>query len=120
MNTVQVKFPGWLAVHSPQSASWPARAKPAGDAPIKSFQFSAEDAARFMRIVSECGSIRTHYDIYRWLSGELQHFLPHHILLSAWGDFAAFELKIDLASSIPGLRNAQLAQCRVYRLVRQA
>ena len=121
MNTVQVKLPRWLGIYSAETTNWPARAKPsAADVPLKSFQFSSEDAARFMRIVSECGRIRTHYDIYRWLSGEMQHFLPHHILFSAWGDFAAWDLKLDLASSVPGVRTEQLAHCRVDRLVRQA
>jgi len=120
MNTVQVKLPRWLGIYSAETTSWPARAKPSADARVKGFEFSAEDAARFIHIVSECGRIRTHYDIYRWLSGELQHFLPHHILLSAWGDFAAFDLKLDLTSGIPGVRTAQLAHCRVDRLVRKA
>ena len=72
------------------------------------------------RVVAECGRIRRHYDIYRWLGGEVQHFLPHQILLSAWGDFQDWQVKLDLTSAMPGVRTAQLAYCRVDGLVRQA
>ena len=120
MNQMQVKLPRWMGIYSAETLGWPARGKPSADAPHKSFQFSPEDSARFMRILSECGRIRSHYDIYRWLGGDIQHFVPHQILLSAWGDFGAWDLKLDLASGLPGVRTAQLAHCRVDALVRQA
>jgi transcriptional regulator EpsA len=84
------------------------------------FQLSAEDGARFLRIVAECGAIRRHCDMQRWLRGDLQSFLPHDILLSAWGDFDAWELKLDLFSGLPGLRAGRLAHCGVSELVREA
>ena len=122
MNTVQVKLPSWMGVCDVALAPWGARApvKPADKVPVKSFQFSAEESARFLRIVAECGRIRGHYDLYRWLSGEVQHFLPHEILLSAWGDFASWDLKLDLTSGLPGVRTAHLAHCRVDPMVRHA
>ena len=119
MNTVQVKLPRWMGVFE---APWPAQAplKPAAEVPLKSFEFTADESTRFLRIVAECGGIRRHYDIYRWLRGEVQHFLPHDILLSAWGDFASWDLKLDLTSALPGVRTASLAHCRVDSLLRQA
>jgi transcriptional regulator EpsA len=122
MNTVQVKLPRWMGVYDMALAPWSAAApvKPAVEVAVRKFQFTAEESARFLRIVSECGRIRRHYDIYRWLRGEVQHFLPHDILLSAWGDFANWDLKLDLASGLPGVRTAQLAHCRVDQLFRQA
>ena len=119
MNTVQVKLPRWMGVFE---APWPAQAplKPATEVPLKSFEFTADESARFVRIVAECGGIRRHYDIYRWLRGEVQHFLPHDILLSAWGDFASWQLKLDLTSGLPGVRTASLAHCRVDSLLRHA
>jgi transcriptional regulator EpsA len=97
---------------------WPAspaaEAKPAPEVETKSFQLTAEESTRFFRIVAECGRIRRHYDIYRWLGGEVQHFLPHEIMLCAW------DVKLDLTSGLPGVRTAQLAHCRVDSLLRQA
>lgn len=122
MNTVQVKLPRWMGVYGVPLAPWPAAGpvKAAANVALKSFQFTAEESARFLRIVSECGRIRRHYDIYRWLSGEVQHFLPHEVLLSAWGDFAGGELKLDLTSGLPGVRTAQLAHCPLDDLLRRA
>jgi transcriptional regulator EpsA len=122
MHTVQVKLPRWMAAYDRALAPWSAVApvKPAAEVAVRKFQFTAEESVRFLRIVSECGRIRRHYDIYRWLRGEVQHFLPHDILLSAWGDFANWDLKLDLASGLPGVRTAQLAHCRVDQLFRQA
>ena len=119
MNTVQVKLPRWMGIYE---VPWAARAplRPAPEVAHKSFQFTAEESGRFLRIVAECARIRRHYDIYRWLGGEVQSFLAHDILLSAWGDFASWELKLDLTSALPGVRTASLAHCRVDSLLRRA
>ena len=124
MNTVQAKIPRWVVGQGMPLVSWSAGAarnlKPVPDIAPKDFQLTAEESGRFLRIVSECGRIRSHYDVYRWLSAEVQHFLPHEVMLSAWGDFAAWDLKLDLASGVPGVRSAQLAHCRLDAFVRQA
>ena len=121
MNTLQARVPAWLRGYTPQiPVTWP-QVSPAAVKPVepKSFELTVDESARFFRIVSECGRIRRHYDIYRWLGGEVQHFLPHEILLSAWGDFATSEITFDLTSALPGVRTGQLAHCRVDSLVRQ-
>ena len=123
MNTVQARIPRWIGGYQPQPATrWPAgaAAKPAPEAEEKNFPLTADESARFFRVVAECGRIRRHYDIYRWLGGEVQHFLPHEILLSAWGDFDNWDVKLDLTSALPGVRTGQLAHCRADSLVRQA
>ena len=121
---MQVKMPRWMEAFAVPATPWPPRTPERGKAQFehgpKSFQLTAEECARFVRIVSDCGRIRRHYDLYRWLSGEVQQFLPHEIMLSAWGDFANGSLKLDLTSDIAGVRTAQLAQCRLDPLVREA
>lgn len=124
MDTVQVKIPRWIGGYGVHPAAWStsevAVVKPAPLIAPKAFQLTTEERVRFLRIVAECGRIQRHYDIYRWLSGDVQHFLPHQILLSAWGDFASWNLKLDLTSGLPGVRTGQLAHCRVDQLLRQA
>lgn len=124
MNTVQARIPRWIGGYGEFPPTWPADqvagAKAGPQVAPKALQLTPEEGARFMRIVSECGRIQRHYDIYRWLSGEVQHFLPHAVLLSAWGDFANWEIKLDLTSGLPGVRTAQLAHCRVEPLLRRA
>jgi transcriptional regulator EpsA len=125
MNTVQARIPRWIGGYAPQPATrWPAApataVKPVHETAEKTFPLTAEESTRFFHVVAECGRIRRHYDIYRWLGGEVQHFLPHEILLSAWGDFDNWDVKLDLTSALPGVRTGQLAHCRVDSLVRQA
>jgi len=123
MDTVQERAPSWMdavASGTPLSA-WSARDAHSASRPSAGlFQLSAEGGARFLRMVSECGRIRRHCDMHRWLRGEVQYFLPHDILLSAWGDFDAWELKLDLFSGVPGLRAGRLDQCGAEQLVREA
>jgi len=83
-------------------------------------ELSAEESARFLRIVAEATLVTRHYDLFRWLSGELQQFLPHEILVSAWGDFARWSVQMDVTSGLPGVRTGQLAHCPVDELVRKA
>ena len=123
MNTVQAPIPHWIGGYAPASA-WSGNAapvaKPFVEVAANSFQLTADESARFFNIVAQCGRIRRHYDIYRWLGGEVQHFLPHEILLSAWGDFANWDIRLDLTSALPGVRTGQLAHCRIDPLVREA
>jgi transcriptional regulator EpsA len=123
MNTVQAKLPRWVLSQGVPLVPWSSGAarglKPVPDSAPKDFDLTAEESSRFLRIVAECGRIRSHYDVYRWLGGEVQYFLPHEILLSAWGDFDSWDVKLDLTSGVPGVRTGQLAHCRVESLVRQ-
>ena len=91
-----------------------------GDQGGRAFQPTSDESERFVQVVSECARIRRHVDVYRWLSGEVQHFLPHDILITAWGDFSSWDLKLDVASGLPGVRTARLEQCRLDGLLRQA
>lgn len=123
MDAVQARVSSWMGavVSSAPFSTWSARdADSASRPPARVFHLSAEEGARFLRIVSECGRIRRHGDLYRWLSGEVQHFMPHEMLFSAWGDFETRELKLDLICGLPGLRTSRLAHCRAEQLIRDA
>ena len=103
------------------SHSWGGAIAPAGArAQTPRFELGAEDSAAFLRIVSESTLIESHYGIYRWLQGEVQQFLPHEILLCAWGDFAHWRLAFDVTSGLPGVRTALLARCPLDAVVRRA
>lgn len=78
------------------------------------------ESARFFRVLSAATQVRRHEDAYEWLSGELQQFLPHEILVSSWGDFARRELQVDVTSGLPGVRTAQLAHCSIDGLLEEA
>lgn len=101
--------------HASSGESIPAKANA-----HRTFELSPEESARFLRVVAESTLITRHYEIYRWLNGELQQFLPHDILICAWGDFSGWNLQFDITSGLPGVRTRQLAHCPVDELIREA
>lgn len=103
-----------------QVQSWSGESIAAKAHADQTFELTAEESARFLRIVSEGSLITRHYEIYRWLNGELQQFLPHDILICAWGDFSSWNLQLDITSGLPGVRTGQLAHCPVDDLIREA
>lgn len=50
--------------------------------------------------------MRRHLDLLRWLQGEIQHHLPHEIMIAAWGDFSTCRIRHDIVSPLPGIRTA--------------
>jgi transcriptional regulator EpsA len=65
---------------------------------------SAEHLDRYYRIITEAISIRRHNELLAWLQGELQYYLPHEILIAAWGDFTTNLICYDIVSALPGIR----------------
>lgn len=79
----------------------------------KAFHLTVDEGERLLRIIAESQLITRHVQLFLWLQGEIQHFLPHQILISAWGDFANWNLKLDVISGLPGVRTEQLAHCGI-------
>ena len=65
---------------------------------------SAEDLDRYSRLVREAIGVRRHFELLRWLQGDVQHFLPHEIMIAAWGDFGLGLIHHDIVSALPGVR----------------
>ena len=89
-------------------------------ATLRRFELSAEESACFLRIVAESTTVTSHYALYRWLQGEVQQFLPHQILVCAWGDFMRWRLTFDVTSGLPGVRTELLTRCPIDSVVRKA
>lgn len=90
--------------------------KPAQEA----FDLTAEEGATFLRIVSDSLFIQRRDELFVWLQGELQRFLPHQILISVWGEFSAWNLRFDILSSLAGARTEKAADCDIDELLRRA
>jgi transcriptional regulator EpsA len=69
-----------------------------------SFSLSAEQVERYAGIIREWMAVRRHYDLFLWLQGEIQHYLPHEIMLAAWGDFHSNLIHHDIVSALIGVR----------------
>jgi transcriptional regulator EpsA len=83
----------------------------------RAFGLTEEEQARYLRVVADSLQIRRHYQLFLWLQGELQAFLPHEILVSAWGNFSEPRLHLDIVSSLPGVRTAELSRCDINGVV---
>lgn len=53
-------------------------------------------------------AITRHVDFFMWLQEDICRFLPHDMLVAAWGDFSAGRLSYDVASSIPGVHTRKI------------
>ena len=82
------------------------------------YHLTEEEGEKFLRIVSGSRVIHRHHDLFVWLGGELQEFLPHDIFISACGDFDKRQVKLDIVSALPGVRTARLANCGIDELVK--
>ena len=66
---------------------------------------NSEDLVRYYALISEVFGVRRHIDLMRWLQGDVQHYLPHDILVAAWGDFHLGLIHYDIVSSMEGVRS---------------
>ena len=66
---------------------------------------SHEDLARYYRLITEIVGVRRHIDLMHWLQGEVQRYLPHDIMIAAWGDFHLGLIHYDVVSAMPGVRS---------------
>lgn len=72
-----------------------------------------------LRIVEASRLIKRHHDLHLWLQGEIQHFIRHEVLISAHGDFDTWQLKLDVISSLPGVRTHLLAHCDIDDILKE-
>ena len=77
------------------------------------FEMSSDENERLLRIIMQSLRVRRHYELFQLLQGEAQFFIPHQMLISAWGDFGSADLKLDVISALPGVRTSRLQGCNV-------
>jgi transcriptional regulator EpsA len=77
-----------------------------------------EENKRYLHIVTEVLKLRTHLDVFMWLRGDVQYFMPHDILVAAWGDFDSGSLQFDLISALPGVRTSTTSTTALVPLLR--
>ena len=63
--------------------------------------------------------IRRHADLLHWLQGDVQHYLPHDILMTGWGNFEEGSVQHDVVSRLPGVRSyAEGTACLPFLLAK--
>ena len=83
-----------------------------------SMVLTAEDIEGLLRIVEATARIHRHYELFHFLQREVQRFIPHKILISAWCNFHGSNLNLDVISPILGVRTAKLNGCGIENLLR--
>jgi transcriptional regulator EpsA len=68
---------------------------------------SNADRSRCFDVLAGVAHIRTHLDLFNWLRNGIQYFMPHDILVAAWGDFQRGAIEHDIVSPLRGIRTAQ-------------
>jgi len=78
-----------------------------------------QDAAKFISILAASRLIRRPNDLFAWLK-DAQKFLPHQVLIAAWGDFQRWNVKCELVWHLPGARLTQTRGCALDDVLRDA
>lgn len=81
---------------------------------------------QLLHTLSSAKDINCHFEFYSWLQNEICDYLPHELLLAAWGNFEKGDLSYDAASSLPGVNTSffrslpflELLVPNLYRLAR--
>jgi len=69
---------------------------------------SPHEMTRFLKIIQDSLAIKRHQDLFNWLHDDIQYFIPHDILLTAWGDFSLGLVHIDIVSYLAGVRTTEV------------
>jgi transcriptional regulator EpsA len=96
-----------------------ARPQTSPDSP-RAFGLSDEERELYLRVVADSLQIQRHYQLFHWLQGKVQTFVPHEIFVCAWGDFSRSKPRVDLISRLPGVRTSALARCDIDALLNLA
>lgn len=65
----------------------------------------SDEIPRYHRVACASLTIRSHFDLMVWLQGDMQDYLPHDIMITAWGNFQSQEIQFDIISSMVGVRS---------------
>ncbi|HWT28850.1 MAG TPA: XrtB/PEP-CTERM-associated transcriptional regulator EpsA [Methylophilaceae bacterium] len=74
---------------------------------------------QFFGMIQESLSVRTHFEFMLWSQGNVQAFLPHDIMIAAWGDFSLGLISFDVVSPLPGMRTQQVQHARLVPLLKR-
>lgn len=65
---------------------------------------SFEGIHHYHRTLTRSVAVRSHRDVLDWLQGDMQTYLPHQIMIAAWGDFETGAIQHDIISPLAGVR----------------
>jgi transcriptional regulator EpsA len=66
---------------------------------------SVTELGPLLNLVQESTTIKRHFELFNWLQNQVQRFIPHDILITAWGDFSLGLVCHDIVSPLTGMRS---------------
>lgn len=102
----------------PARAAWLDGCTRATNAKERAPGLDGEEGSRFVALLCASRLIRRHSDLVTWLR-DAREFLPHQILIAAWGDFPRGNVKCEIVSHVPGVRPVQGRGCVLDELLRE-
>lgn len=63
------------------------------------------DIEAYQRILTHSVKLRSHLEVLVWLQGDMQRYLPHDIMIAAWGNFTNGQVQHDIISIVNGVRS---------------
>jgi len=68
-------------------------------------------------LMQESLHIRSHFELMLWLQGNLQAYIPHEVMIAAWGDFSLGLIYVDIVSALPGVRTGKISGADITSLL---
>jgi hypothetical protein len=64
-----------------------------------------DNLQRYHNTLVRSVKLRSHLEVMVWMQGDLQRYLPHDILIAAWGNFHTGNIQHDIVSIMTGVRS---------------
>lgn len=74
---------------------------------------------QFFGMIQESLRVRTHFEFMLWSQGNVQEFLPHDVMIAAWGDFSLGLISFDVVSPLPNIRTTQVQHAKLVPLLKR-
>ena len=74
---------------------------------------------QFFGLIHESLRVRSHFEFMLWSQGNVQEFLPHDIMIAAWGDFSLGLITFDVVSPLPNIRTTQVQHAKLVPLLKR-
>lgn len=100
-----------LRFQMPSAAKWRTSNRP----PLPPGEL--ENMYEYHRVLMHSLGLKNHLDVLHWLQGDMQRYLPHDIMIAAWGNFAMGNIHHDIISTIDGVRTDNVACAALTPLV---
>ncbi|WP_166260789.1 XrtB/PEP-CTERM-associated transcriptional regulator EpsA [Marinobacter salicampi] len=72
----------------------------------------------FIDVLQPALRAQSHLDIFLWMQGEVQSFLPHEIFVAVGCDKHREQFQVDLISAMPQMRTSQMSGSGIVPLVK--